>query len=156
MFLCCINIVSIATVNTFLLEVVEGVDETSQVSLSLVLFLQPGSCEPVSSMRILGRADINHCLHPGSHILLHLQSEIKGLQQQCLEEWYFIQMFCPTSSTPCQSWTSALGLIGWAAKKSLNSAPLILRYLMNSIAWLLSSSAWLQNSLATFGRLTSS
>ena len=66
------------------LEVVESVDEPCEMSLALVLLLQPGASEPVPGVVILGPglgAHVDHELHAGGHLLLHLQRQHQGLQQ---------------------------------------------------------------------------
>ena len=66
------------------LEVVESVDEPCEMSLTLVLLLQPGASEPVPGVVILGPglgAHVDHELHAGGHLLLHLQRQHQGLQQ---------------------------------------------------------------------------
>ena len=65
-----------------LLEVVEGVDEPGQVPLALQLLLQPGPCQPVSSVGVILpclATHINHCLHPPRHVLLHLEGHRQRL-----------------------------------------------------------------------------
>merc|ERR1712002_516502 len=55
------------------LEIIESVNKPCEVSLSLKLFLQPVSCQPISSVRIIlswSAADINHLLHLCTHVLL--------------------------------------------------------------------------------------
>ena len=65
------------------LEVVEGVDEAGEVPLAHVLLLQPGAGEPVPGVIILGArlgAHVDHELHPGGHLLLHLQRQRERLR----------------------------------------------------------------------------
>merc|ERR1711862_951997 len=56
----------------------QGVDKSSNVSLTIELFFQPYTGQPVSCMRVIFPShlstDINHRLHTGCDCLLHLQS----------------------------------------------------------------------------------
>merc|ERR1711887_466887 len=63
------------------LEIIESVNKPREVSLSLKLFLQPVSFQPISSVRIIlswSAADINHLLHLCTHVLLHFQCIINS------------------------------------------------------------------------------
>merc|ERR1719249_114867 len=64
-------------------EGLKRVDKTSNLSLTIELFLQPDSGQPISCVRVIFAShlctDINHGLHAGSYCFLHSQGVSQGL-----------------------------------------------------------------------------